>query len=431
MKYAVSFLIIHLCFTISMGLLANEKINLKNKRFLLSFFVTWILLVLNFEYSISSIRVILNIGIYMLLAKLLFDKNFKESIILGMLVTILGICAEFAYVIITYPIFHYNSVLEEKINMVFVNNLGTGILMILFCVLKKIRNLYDMVLSSTNKISEKHIALFSLFIVAIFNFVSLISYYISKDLIDKFYFTLIGSFLYVFSAILIFLYFKTQSKYLTFYEKYNVSLESIREFEMTIERYRINTHENKNQFRTIRNMSKNKKIVSYIDALLTDNISDDEKLLIETQRIPAGGLRGIIYSKLLLMQQENIPFELVIDKKITIEKTNKIDDYTLTSVCRILGVLLDNAIEEVKKLDNKYIMVELYEEDKDIVISITNNYEGYVDIEAINNPGISSKGKNHGYGLSLVQKLVRKNKKIQQSSEFFEDNFMQKLIIKV
>ena len=76
-------------------------------------------------------------------------------------------------------------------------------------------------------------------------------------------------------------------------------------------------------------------------------------------------------------------------------------------------------------------MIELYEEDNYLVISITNNYEGYVDIENINNSGITKKGKNHGYGLALVQRLVKRHKKIQHSSEFFEDNFMQKIKIKV
>lgn len=431
MKYAVSFFAIHAFFTLSMGMLSNEKINFRSKRFYIIFFITWALLVLNFEYSIPEIRVILNIIIYILLAKILFEKSIKEAILLGMVVTILGSFAEFFYVIVTYPFFHYNSVLENKIDMVFINNFATGVIMLLLCLFKGVKRVYSIVLYSTERINEKSIALVSFLIVIIFNFVSLVSYYISKDLLDKFYFTLIGSFLYVFSAILTFFYFRTQSRYLTMFEKYNISLASVREFELMIENYRINNHENKNQFRTIRNMSKNKKINSYIDALLNETVTDDEKILLEAQRIPAGGLRGIIYSKLLLMQHQNISFELVVDKKVTMTKTNKIDDYTLTDVCRILGVLLDNAIEEVNNLIDKSIMVELYEEDDDIVISITNNYEGYVDVESINNPGISTKGNSHGYGLALVKKLVKHNKKIQHSSEFFEDNFMQKIKIKV
>ena len=262
-------------------------------------------------------------------------------------------------------------------------------------------------------------------------FIFWFSYFIFNNVVKYTNLIITSSILNLASVLLVLFYLKVNNKYLSMSEKYNYSLQSIREFELMIENYKINTHENKNQFRTIRNMSKNKKINSYIDALLDESITDDEKVLMDIQRIPAGGLRGIIYSKLLLMHQKNISTELVIDKKITSAKVNNIDDYTLTAICRILGVLLDNAIEGVNNLENKYIMVELYEEDKELVISITNNYEGYVDVGSINQPGISSKGKEHGYGLTLVQRLVKKNKKIQHRSEFFEDNFMQKIKIKV
>jgi two-component system sensor histidine kinase AgrC len=243
--------------------------------------------------------------------------------------------------------------------------------------------------------------------------------------------TFIGSILTILSTLLAFLYFKTNNKYLTVYEKYNISLSSIREFEQMLERYRINSHENRNQLKTIRCMSKNQKIVSYIDSLLDEEINDDNQLLMDTQSIPAGGLRGIIYTKLLTMKQNDIPFELVVDKKVTTDRVEKIDDSTLTSVCQILGVFLDNSIEEVSKLKEQYILVELYEDEEELAISITNNYEGCVDFEIINNEGVTTKGKNHGYGLSLVKELVKKNKKLTHESEVMDDNFIQKIKIKV
>lgn len=431
MRYALSFLVIHFFFTISMGLLANEKINFSSKRFYISFFITLFLLILNFEYSPSEIRVLFNFIIYVILAIFLFRNSLKESIILSMLVIIIGLLSEFLYGILTYPFFHYNVMLQENSIVSFFNNFVIGLTLTGLSNLKKTKGLFKNVLYACGKIEEKHIIIFSLIIVVLFNCIGLLSYYISIEVVDTYYLVFVGTFLCLFTSVLTFYYFKTQNNYLHICEKYNVSLESIREFELMIENYRINSHENKNQFRTIRNMSGNKKINSYIDALLSETVNDDEKILTDIQRIPAGGLRGIIYSKLLLMQQKEISSELVVDKKITTVKVSNIDDYTLTAICRILGVLLDNAIEGVKDLENRYIIVELYEEEKDLVISITNNYEGYVDIENISHPGISSKGGEHGYGLSLVQNLVRKNKKIQHTSEFFEDNFMQKIKIKV
>ncbi len=432
MKYLVVFIATQVLFILSMYSLINEKIKLKSFNLFFSYFIALLLFILNFEFCTPSLRVVVNLLIYILLAKLLFKKGFKESTIIGMLIVILGIFSEFVYIIFTYPIFHYTTILEgENLIVAFINNLGVGLILFCICHFKKVKRLYEIMANITSKISEKKVLIFSLLIMLIFNFASLVSYLVSKEILDKYYLTLIGSFLCFLCSIFVFVYFITQNKYLNICEKYSVSLDSIREFEIMIENYRVNTHENKNQFRTIRNMSKDKKINAYIDALLEENVTDDEKVLYDTQKIPAGGLRGIIYSKLLLMQQQKIPFELVIDKKVTVAKVSKIDDYTLTAICRILGVLLDNAIEAVKKLDNKYIMVELYEEENSLVISITNNYEGYVDIDNIGHPGISEKGENHGYGLTLVQKLVKQHKKIQHSSEFFEDNFMQKIKIKV
>lgn len=431
MKNIVAFFAMHFLFTIAMEKLCNEKIIYKKKRFYISFLITFVLLVCNFEFSPSELRVIFNILIYILLAFMLFQKTLKESIILGMLVIIVNLCAEFIYVIATYPIFHYGSVLTENAYIVFINNLIIGIISIILSSLKKVKNLFVNILNSINKIGEKHIILFSLLIVIFFNFSGLVSYYVSLDLIDSYYLVFIGSFLCIFTSVLVFYYFKTQSKYLSVYEKYNVSLESIRQFEAISQRYHIDSHEVKNQFRTIRNMSKNKKIVSYIDALLDEESTDDEQIYMKVLPIPPGGLRGIVYTKLLIMKNKNIFFELNVDKKVTNDLVQSIDDCTLTNICRILGVFLDNAIEAVSSLSEQYIIIEIYNENGFLNIDITNNYEGYVDMEEISNPGISTKGKNHGYGLSLVKELVKKNYRLCHESQIIEDNFMQKLKIKV
>lgn len=431
MKYILPFFINHISFAITMQLFVEKRMNLKGTRFFISFFTTLCFLILNFEFSPVALRVIINVLIYILLAHLLFRKSLKESILIGMLVIIIGVCTETVYFLFTYPIFHYNIILEETIDMALINNIAVGAIMIILFVKTKLQKIYDIILSSFNKIKERKLILFSLLIVTIFNFGSLISFCISKDLLDKYYLNFIGSFLCLFTSILVFYYFKTQNKYLAIYEKYNISLESIRQFEIISQKYYIDSHEVNNQFRTIRNMSKNKKIISYIDALLNENTNDDEQLFTQVLQIPPGGLRGIIYTKLLAMDGKGISFELNVDKKITNDLIQSIDDYTLTAICKILGVFLDNAIDGVSALSEQYIMIELYIDNKYLNIDITNNYEGYVDIEKINTPGESTKGAGHGYGLSLVSDLINKNKKLFHESEIIEDNFMQRLKIKV
>ncbi len=431
MKYLGSFFVTHFFFTYAMIKLSGKSLDCSKKKFIMFFFIIYLLLILNFEYSSPTFRVIVNILIYIFYAYKTFNGKIKDSIILGLLTIVMGSFSEFIYVLLTYPLFQYNTVLEENITMSFINNLGVGIILIGICSLKFIKKLYEKILYSINKIDNKKIVIFSLLIVVFFNFASLISYCVSKELLDKYYLTFIGYFLCTFSSIIIYYYFKTQNKYLEVYEKYNISLESIRQFEIISQKFHIDSHENKNQLRTIRNMSKNKKVVSYIDALLNENPTDDEQLFMKTLQIPSGGLRGIIYTKLLEMKEKGIIFELSVDKMITNDLAQKIDEYTLTDICRILGVFLDNSIENVLNLSEQYIMVEMYAGEGELNIDITNNYEGYVDIEKISNPGETTKGDNHGYGLALVETLVKKNKKLFHESEIVENNFIQKLKIKV
>ena len=193
----------------------------------------------------------------------------------------------------------------------------------------------------------------------------------------------------------------------------------IRDFELALDNYRISTHENKNQLKTIRNMSKDKKVESYIDALLNDSSEDnDEKLLNVIQKIPDGGLKGIIYTKL-------------VDIKITADKISKIDDVTLTHICEILGVFLDNAIDASLEVDDVYVAIELYDEDGDINVSVSNGYKGYIDIDSMNQIGLTTKGSGHGYGLSLANYLINKDPKLEKRSEVTEDSFTQIIKIKV
>lgn len=431
MKYALSYVIVFFFFLISMFSLACKKIDFKKKKIYISYFFSLILLIFIFEFCSPALKGFLYMIVYIFLARLLITENLKQSILLSMTVNTLLMLAELIYGVLAYPLLNQEVFMNDEVRDVLINNFIIGIILFIFCRCKFFKKIYKTLLSVTEKIKESQIIIFSLFIITTFNFICWISYFVFKDLLNHYYLMFISSSLSLFSILLVFYYFKTQGKYLTIYEKYNVSLESIRQFELLSQKYFIETHEVKNQFRTIRSMSRNKKINTYIDALLNENTNDDEQLFSCVSKIPNGGLRGIIYTKSLLMKQKEILFELNVDKKITNDIVQKIDDYTLTSICKILGVFLDNAIDGVTHLSEQYIMVELYVDDNYVVVDITNNYEGFVDIEQFGIPGKTTKGIGRGYGLVLVQDLVSKNDKLIHNSEINENNFVQRLKIKV
>lgn len=85
---------------------------------------------------------------------------------------------------------------------------------------------------------------------------------------------------------------------------------------------------------------------------------------------------------------------------------------------RILGILLDNAIEACEKCDEKIINLEIRRDEKSprqLLLIQNAYYNKNVDLERINEKGYTSKSdksKPHGLGLWEVQKILRKSKNL-------------------
>ena len=65
-------------------------------------------------------------------------------------------------------------------------------------------------------------------------------------------------------------------------------------------------------------------------------------------------------------------------------------------------------------------------------ILITKNYcSSNINIKEIKKCGYSTKGENRGYGLSLIQDLSKKYKKINFDIDFKNNEFINKLIVNI
>lgn len=229
---------------------------------------------------------------------------------------------------------------------------------------------------------------------------------------------------------------KIKEKYNKINGKYETSISSLREYEVMIDKFRVDTHENKNEFLTIRNMLKDKNnketVIKYIDKLVDNKIKDNDKIMKKTSKIPEGGLRATIYSKLCLMDKLKINYKLNISREVRTTDLINLDEDLVLKICKILGVFLDNAIEAVKELERKEISIEIYFMDDELCIDITNNFEGNLDLDKINNTKYTTKGDDHGYGLTLVSKLIaEESSKLENEKSINSDNFTQTLKIKM
>ncbi len=240
----------------------------------------------------------------------------------------------------------------------------------------------------------------------------------------------------IFFVFLIFKMSNVEDKYNNVNKKYRTSINGLREYEEMMDKYRVVNHENKNTLLEIRGMLAHEdskdKIIKMIDNTIDNKIKDNEKIMHKTVKIPEGGLRGIIYSKICVMDDLKIKYKLDIANDVRTVDLINLDDDVIVNICKILGVFIDNSIEEVRNLKKKNIGIEIYVIDDTLSIDISNNYKGDIDIDKIDNAGYTTKGKGHGYGLALVNKILDENKDILENERMIDKNtFTQCLKIKL
>lgn len=113
-------------------------------------------------------------------------------------------------------------------------------------------------------------------------------------------------------------------------------------------------------------------------------------------------LKGVISSKIFRAHEVALNVNLEI-----LEVIERIDVQIL-DLCRIIGILLDNAIEAAEESEERNIDIALIKVQSVVTIIISNSYNqsNFVPLHKIYNEGESSKGINRGYGLSVYKEII-------------------------
>ena len=135
---------------------------------------------------------------------------------------------------------------------------------------------------------------------------------------------------------------------------------------------------------------------------------------------------NILASKYYIADKQKIEINLDVFLDLReIENHMKIYEFT-----RILGILLDNAIEAAKECEEKIINVSFRkdEHNQKIVVKIENTYKNKdVDIKKIFNKDYSSKEEHSGLGLWKIKQILNKNNTLNlltsKNDMFFQQQF--------
>lgn len=105
-------------------------------------------------------------------------------------------------------------------------------------------------------------------------------------------------------------------------------------------------------------------------------------------------------------------------------------NFNIYELTRILGILLDNAIEAAELTDEKFIEIELKSTEKKQLFIITNSCsDDKISTTKIFEKGYSTKERNSGIGLWKVHKILSKNENLDLFTTVNNHKFTQQLEI--
>ena len=172
------------------------------------------------------------------------------------------------------------------------------------------------------------------------------------------------------------------------------------------------------------NKEKLKKYFNSTIMNFNNNIELNNIVIAKLNSIKVSSLKSLITNKVLVAQNNTIDVDINIEGEITDFYTDEMQ------LSRILGILLDNAIEAALELtENKKIEMNIIQIDKttDIQISNTFNNTG-TPIADFNKEGFSTKGTNRGLGLSSAHEIANKLNMLL-NTEIDGNTFIQNLSI--
>ena len=424
-KYAID--ILSSSITIFLELMAYSKINdikikISAKNSLIVLF-SGLLVVINTYYNGSLIRTFVSFIIILLVSYFILKDDLVSIFYNLLIVYIIAIIYEIllSSLISVFHIFDLSSFDNETI-LKAVFSFLTLLLTYFTCSIKKIKTFIkkcSAFIVSNRIITRLLTILFVSLIVIDFKY--------SASFSLRIY---IGNIILIISIFLFFYvciqnYYKVRKEK----EKLEVLLGFMTKYEKMIDDNRISKHELLNNLLMLKSID-NKNTKSFNDELdkLIDQSSNKGIKIKNIYKLPSG-LKGIIYYKLYGLDDNGYDINISVSKGVNrCLKSISHDDYV--SLYKIVGIILDNAIEAAGKSGKKYIVIDVYNESNKTIIEISNSFKGHVDLDKINKKYYSTKGKGRGLGLYLLKSLSNSSKNIEVIQSVEKHIFTSKIIVK-
>ena len=370
-------------------------------------------------YDRDKFKIVLTLPFLITSVKYVFDIKFDKALIYS----VVSLAYLFIGELLTGILFSilpidYNYILKN----IFGSALGSAIVLIFTLPVMYIRPIKTFVNNLSVKYENLSVLIF--LVIGIGSF-----WYMNSHAINDSFEFLINLFVLFLFFLMAILYFKENMKSKEMSDKYNELLSTVDTFEKELITKRKIIHDFKNQLIVINGYADNpEKLKAYLSEIIKDQRNiPNSKLLLNVEKLPSG-LKGLIYYKFSNLDSN---INVSIDIKNSLKKYESISPKLNKDCLKILGVFIDNAIEAVKNEKEKYINLEFIKQKEQIIITVRNTCTSRVNIKDLTKNGFTTKGKNHGYGLSLVSDIVRKDDSLDIKFECDDDIFSATLVIRL
>lgn len=162
------------------------------------------------------------------------------------------------------------------------------------------------------------------------------------------------------------------------------------------------------------------------DILKTNADLKETNLILDAlQNLESLGVRSIFYTKILLAQENNIEVHIEINSFVPEEKK-----VSTISLVRIFGIFLDNAIEELKEIEEGSLTIVAFKENEELVFIIQNSIRDNIEpLQVLKQEGYSTRGEKRGLGLSNVEEILLSEPNLLLETQIREGLFIQKITI--
>ena len=399
-------------------IMTKLKKDLNKKNLFMFLIASWVYFILVSMFIPNEIRFLVFIVVMAILINYVLGLKNKKSIIYSIFCIIMFSISE---IIISLILVLFNINFDNLQNSMIFNlviNVFVSILSVVAIYIPFIQNILNKILIFFDKHKRYIYYLYSLLVIIYLivsknglEFVLRSSYYVNILIL-------------IFSIVIITLVIRKGLRAEQLQEVNSQMLNYVTKYEKIITEQGKANHEFKNQLMVIKGYAKmndSKKLIDYLDSITDDAKKTHSSYLIsQLNNFPDGGIKGLLYYKLSTMEDMNISYDINVGNGVKI-KLSSLETNMYKNITKVLGVLLDNAIEAASKSKNKKILIITKKSDDKIIFSIYNTYTGKIDLNKIGT-GYTTKGKGRGYGLRLVEDIISTNRSFG-INRYLEDNY--------